>query len=1438
MVFGSTILSAIRAIPAVLGGLWQSSRRLRAERAAGRDPTVSSNDAIDKLLNDALGRLGAISPSDPKWKSFAYMAGGVVTRPEDFDKPAIREWLSNVTVKAALIRLSRQRLVGGPDQDAALSELYETYMANTGEGPQYAKSRVETVVAMLKASIESSSSDTGGLAVSQAGFKDVQNAIRSLRQDIVKPAEIDSDGVIAAHHYQDAVGDLDIILRSRGTPWAETLPSLSLLMQHLGPAGKYRGTPASVRADVLFWIARLSAGQGVVAAAEQSLQELRDLAPDYDTTIANAWLDVAKGDVDSALRLLRDRSDADSRSNLFTILATKKSKQRALEWFDRQESHASDQFTGPGWRNVVGALLDEGRLDAAANLLNALPASLVESCPILALVSGVVNAAHTVAPTFRHRVIVGNFLDVADHLLTGPEMDSKRQQAHQSFTIALALARELEDRTLEIHAVHWMRWLRLTDPATRDDEAVLIREEMTDPAKAVDAVQFAEAFGISFDGLPLETFLQRQESIGGLNPPDLAAKLSLLRATDRHAELAEFIESHHGALISSWSAGALTGALIDALSRSGQCSRAEEVLNSHKQELHPEDLPRFALMIADCKGEDPTVQARENFERTGALIDLQNLVRGLGRLRRFVELTPFALQLFEKDPTGENARRYVTCLQATDAPLEKLLGFLERCSALSEADLDLASSRAWAFFHAGELDESRRINERLLKARRDVSDVGLEMNLALRSGEWERFAGILDREWEHRDELPTNLALNLARLVSGAAPDRARQLLDEAVSRNPENPTILLQASGIALALGRDEIAIPQIHRAVQLSREDGPARSVPFREAIEFLKEQSESWKVKNDLYRSGKVPLHWAAGMFNVALSHLLIAKARQNADEPDARNRLPIPVRSGARMPVDVSSAKSIVLDVTTQLILSELGLLQDAIGAFDVTFVSPHVMEFILHEMDKVRFHQPSRIRRAKPLLDLVHSQAIKPLRVMASLPESLVQEIGAESAQLLLAAKREGGRWIDGGKLYKVNSYMDQEADLGEDSWVRLGPNSIARTLHDEAILDSTTFDEVRRQLSQLSGIGDEQTEVIKKGCPVFLDKLAAEWLSDVNVLGSLTKSGRNVHVHPDTIREWEALVGTERFGQELTASLERIRSTLKQGIQSRRVQLLNEGPREAEDDPHSGPSSVPVFDLLEDGARADAVCIDDRFFNANAFLDDRRGRRAKLVCVLDVLDVLVGKRIVDHARRLAAIHSMRRWCYFTIPLDPLELLAMVKDREADVDGHMRESAELRVIRENIARLHASNFLTKADLAYLDQLWQTGVAAIRTLWSSTDEPIESTRLKADWIFDYVIPDVEVALRSGDFRDEQVRSVAVARLAMFLTLGGIPEGRREAWHAWLEQKVIDQYLPANSVILDQTSTRVAAWLIEHSKGAADEVRRSSRPHGPSVSAGDHC
>src|SRR4029450_8789109 len=103
-----------------------------------------------------------------------------------------------------------------------------------------------------------------------------------------------------------------------------------------------------------------------------------------------------------------------------------------------------------------------------------------------------------------------------------------------------------------------------------------------------------------------------------------------------------------------------------------------------------------------------------------------------------------------------------------------------------------ASFSTLLFSRTTRLQEAKELNQTLLAARDDQNDLLLETNLAIQSGAWEQFAGIISRVWPTREELEPSLLMRLASLAAevNTTASRAVELAKLAAGKASADPKI------------------------------------------------------------------------------------------------------------------------------------------------------------------------------------------------------------------------------------------------------------------------------------------------------------------------------------------------------------------------------------------------------------------------------------------------------------------------------------------------------------------------------------------------------------------------------------------------------------------------------------------------------------------------
>lgn len=1407
----------LKSASTALGALLPFLRQRNAERAASKSPESVAVSVSDEVLDGALLRLGALAPEDPQWRRCVAELEGVIVRPEVFASPSVREWASRPQVRADLKTAAEATISRATVSPQVLIRLADEYADATGEDRRFADHPIRIAVAFLQASVQGLVRDTGTAAILQATTSELGRKIDEGVAGLAEAAGLTRNRFVSDRFTQEGRADLQRILRRRATPGQESIADLSKLISDFEPGGRLAVAAESLQDDAAYWLARVQAAAGNAAAADR----LEALARRGYAVPSATWalVDLAKGDSAGALRRVRDLVDPESQTAVFHILLQTQGRSAALQYVDGLGALVPDAFTAVGWNNICASMLADGRVVDACKLLGRLPRDVLGQCTHLYYMYALSQLLPMLPDDRQQALVVLGFLVIGEHVLDSPASLAARSRALEAASLARECAIDSQDEMIAEQCTGGIRCLRLLDSATRDQEIASIVEAMKDGEAAVRLVWLARAYNIEFDSQPLENYLARARRLGGLSEQQLRAKLYTLDVPGRSDDLIRFLDEEWANLVRDNSVEMLVAMKVQALARTHDVEGAKAFLEAHVDEVSEATSSRLRLMLRDVLGEDPTDAAAELFERSNEIEDLHNLVRLLVARKRWRRLAPYAEQLFNREPNFDNAMLRLKCLQGIRTGAKQISIFLDGTVNQVEQRPELRSARAWSHFEAGNHVEAKRLNDGLLSERRNASDMGLDINIAIRTGDWERFPSIGALAWEARADLGGQMLLTLARLVGFSDSTRALALAQEAVAREGDNPAILVGANAIAIAAGRDDLAMPWVNKAAELSKEGGPVSKYSYREMVEFMRSNAEGWKQKNELYRTAQMPLHAAASLFNAPFSQLLIAVPRQNSKEADPRRRQPVPIRSGGRAPVADLELSRVALDITSLFVLSELGRLGDVLDSFDQVFISPRLMDVLLDDRRRVAFHQPSRIAEVKPLSAWVASGRLQVVDARAD--AELMTEVGEEAAVLLKEAEACGGMFIHPGVLFKVTSYMDEEAALGALQPRFADPIDVINALRQEGVITHAENDE---GIALLQIMGMAARQAVAPAVPLYLDGLAVQYLQMAKLLQPLLNSGHAVSIHKSTVDEWQALLATEPMADELARAIDALRLSARDGLMSGKVRFLAQSRRQREE--LNAMTLLPMFDLLDDSAEIEAIVVDDRMLGNNATLTHSTGRSVPLLSSLDLLDMLVKKGRISEASRRESLHVLRSRCFFCIPISPADLELYLSQATIE-DGRLRETAELRAIRQYLARLNSTDVLcTPADLAYQDSLLRVGCVVVGRLWMDAAVSIADAVARSDWVAANLLPDAELAMRFAPNGEMRIVEVAAAQLGALMGPFGGDRARRSAYARWLERSRILPLLPCNSNVLDLAADHAAQALLLRTSEIASELESRDR------------
>ena len=1425
----ATLVALAKPLVSVAKVVWPSLRKLHAEKLAGKTPFAHGTDLLEKGLDETFARLRGGSVDDAWWKSLPIRVGHQLITPEFLRKPALHEWLSNESVQADFKTLARARLLGAEVDDVETTKrLRKAFSDSTGEDKRRANGPIGVVVAVLAAGYLGSIDQRlkpivamvqAGVQENRAGFETMEDRFDDVdrKLDLIGP-----DQHLVKAHSETASKELSMIRKRRSLDIDGSREKSRILAQRV-TEGDLCHADSSVKVDVLYWAARLHAARAeTLSAAKSYLTKIHSIDPTEDTRIVDATiLELEEGAADNALQTLRDIDDPDGRAKFFLFLSRANGETAALEWFDQQADRDDPDFlTGIGWSNVASHLANAGRWDEAVGHLAAAKNCLIE-WPDLAFIEGVINAAMLLPEELRQYALKMDIFHPTMRTIEGAQADELRLRAHACFASAESLMNEIDHEGRASAARHWRLWLRLTDPKSVVVKAARleVQEGMKEGGRAVELVPFARAFGIEFDAGPLKRYLGQRKKFGGLDTHDLFAELQLAQLTMSSQDLVDFLEQEEDRLSQVMSKAALTGTRIEALIEGGQIIRARSLLTERAQDLAKHDNDRFQTMIDLREGVDPRDQLEELYLKTGLLLDLQNLIAHLHRVSDWGAMAPLLEELFHRESTVDNAANLVTCFHRNPATGEgDVVAFLDKNGDLVARSYDLTSAKAWALCHMGRLTEARSINDELLGKRHEVNDLSLDINLALQSGEWERFPAIVEREWERREEHRADILIRLASLVaetdSGLV--RTMELAKLAVSKAPTDPYILVEAYALAVQLGCDgEEETEWISRAVELSSDDGPAQKVDFRTMAENMVPayHEQALRIEKD-YLAGNIPLHVAATVLNEPLSRLLIDLPRRNADQKDGRQRAVLPIVSGARSTVDVQVDWTIGIDLTSLMVFAHVGLLRETLDAFHRVMLSPDTMLVLLDERRRARFHQPSRIKSAEEIRQLIDEDLLQAVASRSEPPQWLVDEVGPRLAELLQEAQETEGCVVCPRPIHKPSTYMEAEAELGDYGALVQSTTAFARALFDRGHVDTERYERAYRYLLAHDRDESKDTSASILDGPLYLHDLTVTYLQVGGMLQAACHRDLDLRIHPLMRAEQDALITANREGEKLANALNEVRIAVRGALEDDKVAFLPRRKLVEGEDTHGKMSLVASAgaSLFRDVGPCDAICVDDRAVNRYTTLTDETGRALPIVCVLDVLRQLEADGSIDTAKKWSTLHRLRCAGFALLPLDLEELEHRLRGASLDDAGSLIETAELRVLRQTLMRIRSLDMVTQPlETRFLDNLRLVCVLAIRRIWGDDSVPAERAVAVSDWVWRNLSPSpLDWSRTIGDPTQMVSASDAfVQHVALLLKPMAIKAGeRRTEFQSWVERGVLEPLLPANPDLVDDVTTIIRA------------------------------
>ena len=1386
-------------------------KRLRVEREAARHGI--NLDLLDEPIASSYERIRTTSSETEWWKLISAAVGRRIVRPSLLSKPVIQDWLADNRVFDAFRTLTKSEIVGEDTRDSPQREyLAHRYSDFTGEKATSARSLIDRVTEILVAGCSYSLSQSdrvivGSIQELNRKFSQRFDSLEAGRGDEFRQVITTLESTLPNPRTDDAFRELHRISSLRTFDEGLSIRRIRRLLARLD--ADFISVDQECKKEIRIWAARLLASRReTLLLAQQIREDIAENNPDEDLTVIDALAQETQGNPDRAMRLVRDKHNPDARSLLFRLMKRHNSTSEALDWFNRQHGAEDIGFFAPvGWLSWA---ICEAETSGPIPLLSHLP--LLEphwdELPGLALLELSTHVAMLVPEEFRDGFWKQYPLYVGIRPSQGHEALTHYERAIVCNDFVRKTVRGQVSESLDTELDGWDRWLRLMDPNPRRCEEARnhVVEEMNEGDTAINAMPFVHAFEIDFPTEPLALYLHERTKLGGLNDNELAVQFFLNLKILSPTDVAKYIVMNRDRLLKVFASDFVTSIHVQAVAEAEGDEVAEELVREYDKLIDDDQSKRLGVMIAIKSGSDPRSQLEANYRRTGQLLDLINFINYLKQFSDYEALLPLTRSHFSRVRNVANALDVVQCLLATDPPdHQSAIHFLDDIPDLLEESQDLVLAKALALFHAGRLDESRRLNEAVMRDHMRPDTLRLDLGLAIALGDWDRIGDITTRAWQTRDRLAPHDLMRFAHVAASheTTPDRALQLVDAAIAVGGDDATVLAAAYGLHFKVGRERLADPVwLEKAVELSSTtDGPIWSVDIHEVTaNWIPEREARGREIQEKWLAGEIPIGTAARFFNVPLARLFLHTTTQNKVQPDGRLLSVLPTISGTHEAVDLQSTEVIGLDITSIYVLAYLDFLKLTLDSFKRVTLAPNTMEWLFYERTDAAFHQPSRVDSAKIALKLYLSGNIIVENGQAD-ESHLIDEFGEELALLFRQARSTNGIVVGVTPLHKAGTLLEQIADTSSVREMLMPLSEFSKLLRDAGHLSAHDLEHVTRLIQP-----DDDTvarfSVADLKRPIFLDRLAFQYLLDTNILSALAPSGIPLHIHEIVLEEMRSLSEAGETGRTLIDQIEGIRHVLREGIVAGKVSFTeHQHPMAKQRQTNSGFEGVAS--LMGASPDCDALLVDDRFINKFPRVESPNGSSTPIACVLDLLRLFLTRGEINDQQYFAARQKLRQGGFAFIPLESEELLNPISTVHFDDEDRLIENRELTVLRQTTARVNSLDFAKPDEaLMLLGATNQAAVATIRALWE-TDGTTQMAFSRSNWIWDNIIslsvPNLSVMSQPSNATI--IGNLLSVRIGMLLL--PLPTWSEDVHHRYLQwiDTLISKFLPANSKVIDE-------------------------------------
>lgn len=1201
--------------------------------------------------------------------------------------------------------------------------------------------------------------------------------------------------------------------------------------------GTLTGGSLECRHHALACCARILSNGEDQTEAERTLEEAKKLgSKSEDASIAEAFIVSKQQGKSAALRILGGLNTPASRYASLVIVTRADGNAEALEWFS-QTGLSPEHLDAEGKKCVLGLQLEIGDWEAAFSTAAQCSEKEHLDCPVLHLDLAFIELLKITPAEYRHlvRTQLPFELKGFDLASDGAGLES-HQKAHTLFTDVSKVFEKLELTKAAAGASYYALWLGLRHPTLLNEARNALREGLRDPARSLKLVPLALQFGEQLDIQAIEDEINYVVARNGGSTVNTAlARFSIAMTQPTRIDIVNYIDRHRDELKRHIDPRRLGFTEIEMLAKSGQTDRAQQAFANLKTEidLSEDEVSRLRKTLSLSTGEGEITLFRKEYDENKSLNSLKNLVDLLYNNQEWDQLAIYAVDYFATTKSLSAAEKFIASLVKTDKDADAL-HFLEKNREFLSQSGMLRRLHCWALYRSGKVLKAREALKHISPIESNEDYLHLRQNIAIACGDWNDLSQIVADEFSKKTELPARRLLQAAHLAYhiGAPESTSRELLFTAASKGEDDPYILAAAYFLATNVGIEEnVEVSRwIQRAAELSGEEGPIFQTSIYELVRNQPEWNRQHEYIQGLLRRGELPMLLAAPYLKRSLIEMTLLPLFSNLQTDDPRRRIFIPAFSGKRELKVINSPGVLGFDVSALLTLGGLDLL-DKLSSLECQIKIPHsTLHWLFTEREQAFFHQPSRVKRAQEVLDLLAADKLSVIKPTSMAKNELRELVGDELAALITEAETEKEQSdfqhivIRSAPVTKLGTFLDVDADLGAHADVLVSCQSLVTKLAEMGRITSAKARQASSYLKLNEKIWPNEGQ-IQDNAILYLDDLSVTYLQTCGVIGEIKDAGFTVFVSESTFEMAQRLTNYSHLSEQVKSVIERIRVFISNGLAAGNISLgkaVAGRDLEAEVDV----AICPAYETMQFGPECDAVVIDDRFLNKkDTIATDKEGGTCQVISSLELLSIMREKSILNEDDVRDIKFKLRRGGYLFIGFKEDELYDEIVRCSVE-NGVLVESAELRAIREYILFVRFTGILHYPDeTIWIEKITKIFVDVLKRLWSA-GENTEDIAARSDWL----LPHLDVRSWLHCFPCEQASRIFHEDKGLYLSTvmavaSGLNDDLRQEYLKWYDDRIgvdVNRETPLFfKTLVENFKNNILGYIDSHTFADLDEI-----------------